>query len=514
MGYDLGIVGGVVVTGTAPSMRADVAIDGGRIVAVGDLAGLGEPRARLEAAGRVVGPGFVDAHAHVELALLDDGLVPTKVGQGVTTEILGQDGLSYAPLSARRRIEQIDYLSTLNGRPRRSETWRSWPEFLRLLEGRVAQNVAFLVPYGAIRVEAAGWTAAPADPLVLDRIRSMVEEGLQAGAVGVSVGLDYFPQTVASTAELDLLSDLAARSGTVFVAHVRGSELGTVDAVREVIETGRRTGAAIHISHLRDASALPVLDAARADGLDVTFDVYPYRQPSTMLLSHLPTWVLDGGPVAIRRRLGSASTRARLRDDIARILSVEMAGAIISNLGRDVPPDMVGRSVASAVAAAAVAPEDGFAELLLGNDLEVGYVGGHGSVDEASLIACLSHPASMGGSDAILVGGRPHPRGAGATARWFGRYVRERGLLTVEQAFEKLSTAPARRFELIDRGTLAVGAAADVVILDPAVFDDATTETETRRPPIGLDAVLVGGAVVWREGRGTTARPGAIIRRD
>ena len=312
MEVELLVAGGSVVDGTGgPSRRADVAIDRGRIVAVGALTGI-RARESIRADGLVVAPGFIDAHAHVEIALLDDGYVAPKVEQGVTTEIVGQDGLSYAPLSPWRLEEQIDYLATLNGRPRTEARWQTWEEYFSLLAGRIAQNVAWLVPWGAIRLEVAGWTDRALDDGEVRRARAAVEAGLADGAVGVGLGLDYFPQTATTTAELDALGAAVAEHGSVLVAHVRGNRLGMVEAVREMVEVARRTGASVHVSHLRDLAVLPVIDEGLADGLDLTFDVYPYRFPSTMLLAHLPAWVLAGGPRAVRERLADPALRPRL----------------------------------------------------------------------------------------------------------------------------------------------------------------------------------------------------------
>lgn len=510
--FDLVVAGGDLIDGTgAPRRRVDVAVLGGRIAAIGDL-GTADTRSRVEATDRVVCPGFIDPHAHVELALLGEGRVAARLAQGVTTEIIGQDGLSYAPIAPARLAEQIDLLAGLEGRAAVGIQDGTWAGYQRGLAGRIAQNVAFLVPYGAVRIDVAGWVDRALTAAERRAVRRLVADTLADGAAGIAVGLDYFPQTAASTDELDDLGRLAADAGRPLVAHVRGAALGIVGGVAEVVDVGARTGAAIHVSHLRHAAALPLFDAARAAGRDVTFDTYPYTRSSTLLLSHLPSWALEGGPVVLRGRLADRAERRRLGAELGPAFLREAAGMRVANLGRGADDVWIGASVADALAAIGGELGDALAELLLRNDLAVGYVGTTSDdVDEVSLESCLAHPASMPCSDAILVGQRPHPRGWGATARYLGRYVRERALLPLEEAVRRMTSAPADRFGLGDRGRIRTGANADLVVFDPATVLDRSTDDAPRLTPIGIDAVIIGGCLVAGQDPDPGLRPGEFI---
>lgn len=511
--FDLVVSGGDIVDGTgAPRRRADVAVVGGRIVAIGDL-GAANARTRVESTGRVVCPGTIDPHAHVELALLAEGRVAARLAQGVTTEIVGQDGLSYAPLGPVRLAEQIDLLAGLDGRAAAGTQDGTWVGYRRRLDGRIAQNVAFLAPYGAVRIEVAGWVDRALTAAERRTARRLVADTLADGAAGIAVGLDYFPQTAASTEELLDLGRLAADADRPLVAHVRGAALGIADGVAEIVDVGARTGAAIHVSHLRHAAALPVIDAARAAGQDVTFDVYPYTRSSTLLVSHLPSWALEGGPTVLRRRLTDPGERRRIGAELGPAFLREAAGMRVANLGCGDDDAWIGGSVAAALAAIGGGLGDALSELLLRNDLAVGYVGTTSDdVDEASLEACLAHPASMPCSDAILVGQRPHPRGWGAAPRYLGRYIRERALLPLEEAVRRMTSAPADRFGLGDRGRVRTGAVADLVVFDPSTIVDGSTDDGPRLPPAGIDAVIIAGRLVAGPGADDGLRPGEVIR--
>ena len=505
---DLLIRGGTVVDGTgAPGRRADVLVRDGNIAAVGPTA---QSANLFDAFGLCIAPGFIDTHGHSDLALLRGEVVAAKVGQGVTTEILGQDGLSYAPHTPARLAEEIDYLAGLNGRPTRPIVTNGWPAFVDLYRGG-AQNVALLVPYGAVRVEAAGWVDRPLDEAEIDGVREVVGACLEEGAVGVGLGLDYFPQRRASTAELRSLAELVAAHDAVLVAHVRGRDLGMGPAVRELMELGRVTGAKVHVSHLRSGEGLAAVDAALAEGIDVTFDVYPYTKASSMLTMHLPTWMHAGGPRDLRLRLADPDDREQLRPELAARLGPFTADMTIAHLGSSEHLDLVGHSLATAVERLGGDLVGAVAELLLANDLAVGYVGQ--SVTEEELTACVAHPAAMGSSDAILVGQRPHPRGFGSFPRFFQRYVRELGVISLERCVAMLAGVPARRFQLGPRGTIALGKAADLVIFDPATIADAATYESPRAMPLGIVAVLTRGEVIW--GRGSVEEPhsGDIIER-
>lgn len=508
MNFDLIVSEARVVDGANSSQYiADIGIIGDQITAVGDLRGA-DTQSRIESRGLVVCPGFVDTHAHVENALLCDGAVEAKLSQGVTTEILGQDGLSYAPLPSGPLREQVDYLTALNGHYKGQGA--TFSEFLDQYAGRVAQNVASLAPYGAIRLAVAGWADRALTDEEIREACKLSASCLEEGAVGIGLGLDYFPQSVASTAELMELGKIAARYDSILVAHTRMMELGVVASVQELVDIGAATGARVHVSHLRVEAALPVVDQALVDGVDVSFDVYPYTRASTMLTMILPTWALAGGPALLRARLVSESDRADIAAHIERVLAPVSHDYVLSNVGLGRYAEFVGSSLSDAAEAIGEGFGEAMIKLVLANDLHVGYVGG--TQTEASVAACMSHPAAMAGSDAILVGQLPHPRGWGTFPRFIKTSVQDTGAMTLEACVHKLTGKPAARFGLTGRGVVQPGMAADLVVFDPADIADQATYEQPRQPSTGIKVVIINGEVAWH-GTSTSRRPGSILRR-
>ncbi|TDE12179.1 N-acyl-D-amino-acid deacylase family protein [Jiangella asiatica] len=509
MDLDLVISGATVVDGTgAPPARVDVGVSAATIVAVGDLTGASAGRT-LDATGLVVSPGFIDTHAHVEAALLDQGAVAAKLAQGVTTEILGQDGLSYAPLAAQRLREQADYLLPLNGRYRGQGA--TFLEFLDQYDRATAQNVSSLAPYGAIRIAVAGWTDRALDSEQLQHAADLAEACLNQGAVGVGLGLDYFPQSIATTAELLELGRVVAAHGSVLVAHTRSRALGIVEAVREMVEVGAATGARVHISHLRAAAALPVIDEALDRGVDVTFDVYPYAVASSMMLMHVPPWSLVGGPAALMDRLHDSRSRARIARHLSDRLDAVADEYVLSGFAKDTYASLAGASLAQAAGSLGGTVGDVLTAMLADNDLAVGYVGS--TVSDDSVAACMRHPAGMVCSDAILVGQRPHPRGWGSFPRYLIACTRSPGGLSLEQAVHAMTGRPARRFDLAGRGVIRSGKAADLVVLDLNALADYATYDAPRQLAGGVEAVVVNGEIVWADAADTGNRPGRALRR-
>ncbi len=510
MTFDLLIRGATVVDGSgSPRTRTDVGIRGATVDAIGDLRAA---RAAEEIDGQalVLAPGFIDAHSHVDAELLERPNIDAAISQGVTTEVLGQDGLSYAPLPPSRLAEQFEYLQTLCGLPGVTRDWGSVAEFLRHFNGRVAQNIAFLAPYGALRLGAAGWTAAPLSPAQLRDVLASLSRALEEGAVGLAVGLDYFPQSAATRAELVALARVVAEHDAVFVAHTRNQRLGIVAAVAEFLGVCAAAGARAHVSHLRDARALPEIDRARGRGMPVTFDVYPYDMGSSMLTMYLPDRMLEGGPAETRRRLADRSLRREMEPDLERRLAPKLSELVLCNVGNSAYEPLVGSSLRQVVESLGGSLGDGVAQLLLENNLVVGFVGHR--VSEESLDACVAHPASVGCSDGILVGQRPHPRAWGAFARLVARYVVDRGALSLEECIRKLTSATADVFRIENRGRVQSSRPADLVLFDLQEVRDEATFQEPRRPATGFVRVLVNGQTVWCGGTYSGRAAGAVLR--
>ncbi|MFJ6212582.1 amidohydrolase family protein [Streptomyces sp. NPDC092296] len=526
---DLVFRGATVVDGSgAPRRRADVEVTGGLISAV-TAPGRGGGGRTADADGLVLAPGFIDMHAHSDLRLLVEPEHPAKVTQGVTCEVLGQDGLSYAPVDDRTLAATRRQIAGWNGDPPGfAWDWRTVGQYLdRLDRSGIAVNACYLVPHGSVRMLAVGWEDRPATPAELDRMRQLVADGLREGAVGMSSGLTYTPGMYAGTAELVALCEVVAAYGGYHCPHQRSYGVGALEGYAEMVEIARRSGCPLHLAHAtmnfdvnagRAGELLALLDAAAADGVDLSLDSYPYLPGSTTLAALLPGWAGAGGPDATLARLRDPAARARIRhamevtgSDGCHGVVTDWATVQISGVRDPALADTVGATVAELAARRGTDGTGVFLELLLADRLGTTVLQHVGH--EENVRAVLRHPAHTVGSDGLLVGDRPHPRAWGTFPRLLGRYVRELGVLTLEEAVARMTGRPARRLRLHRRGLVRPGYAADLVLFDPATVADTASFEEPRRAAAGIRQVLVGGVPVLDAGRPTGARPGRALRR-
>jgi N-acyl-D-amino-acid deacylase len=494
----------------APAVTTDVATRGPSIAAIGDLAKANAARV-IDAGGLTLCPGFIDVHSHSDLPLLAHPRSEPKVGQGITTELLGADGLSYAPLTQSLLQEVRTYLAGLYGNPAIDIPSDSVEAFLARLDHQTSTNTVYVVPHQALRLMVRGWRGGPANDAELQQMSELLEAGLKQGARGLGTGLDYFPHGTCTTDELVALGRVVARFDGVLVAHVR-YWIGVVAAVQEMAEVAAQSGVRVLISHMRNAEALPLIDEARARGLDIEFDTYPYNAGSSMFLMYLPFWVNEGGPNEMLRRLGDASVRARLRAERHERLNGDLSTMIVSTVGEaDALRSYEGRSLEWVMRERRQSdPVEAICDLLLETHLAAGFVGQGGIED--SLRACIAHPGHLASTDAVLVGGRPHPRGWGTYPRYLGRYVRELGVLSLEECIRHMTGAAAECLRLNDRGLVRPGLAADLVLFDAERVLDRATFEEPRLAPEGIHLVVVNGEVVVDSGRHTGATPGIALR--
>lgn len=521
------IVEGTLIDGTgAPRFRADLAISGDRL----NILAPGQPRPAagrvVEAGGKVVAPGFIDLHSHSGLMMLADPLHEPKVRQGVTTEIIGVDGLSYAPLPSQADLDAlIEMNAGLDGAPQISADWDSVAAYLERFDGRVALNVGMLVGNSALRISRLGWEDVPADESAVADMRSMLGDAMAAGALGLSSGLDYPPGAYATTAELAALTAEAALRGGFYHTHVR-YPLGDryLDPFREAIDIGRRAEGPVHITHFYHRQTHPggpepllaLVDDARAAGQDVTFDTYPYEWASTRLLIQLPIWIQAGGPGQLKARLAERSARERLRAELRErgAAYTSPAGWADVRLGYFARPENLrweGRTLADVMNERGVDAVDAICDLLLSEELRVNQVTS-GPWTE-TLHHFVVHPVGMIGTDSTFVGAKPSPRTYGSFPRVLGEFVRQRALLGLEEAVRKMTAAPAARLGLTDRGVLRDGYIADVVVFDPATVAARATYDEPRQFPDGIEHVFVNGVAVVDAGQHTGALPGRVVRR-
>jgi N-acyl-D-amino-acid deacylase len=518
--FDTLITGGRVIDGSGlPWFRADVGVRGDRIAAVGPLA-QAEAALRLDAGGKVVAPGFIDAHVHGDLMLLADPYHEPAVRQGVTTYILGQDGVAMAPASPATLDYMRRYTAGFSGMPDLPQRWSSLAEYLACFDRACAVNVACLIPNGNLRLEVMGLETRPPTTDELRRMGRMVREGMDQGAVGLSTGMDYIPSRYADTEELIALCRAMAADAGVYVTHMRRYDPeGLAGSLDEVFRIGREAGVPVHVSHFNSRAdlALPRVDAARAAGVDVTYDLYCYLAGSSILaMNALPPSVQEGGIDATLGRLRDPAERARLRAWFA-TPRVPLGPVRLSFVAAPDYRQYEGQTLEQAARAAGKGgrPEEigeFVCDVLVASGMAVGCVVAHRQRTEEDVRGLIRHPAMMAGSDGIYTGGFPHPRGCGCFARYLGHYVRE-GVWTLEQAVQHLSAHAARRFGLRDRGLLRAGMAADVVVFDPERVADRSTYEEGRRLAEGVEHVLVNGEVVLRGGTRTRALPGRGLRR-
>nr|WP_236715018.1 amidohydrolase family protein [Nonomuraea pusilla] len=505
--FDVVISGGRVLDGTgAPPFRADVAVRGDRIAAVGRL---GEARAAtvIDASGRLVAPGFVDCHAHGDAVVFDPEVQRAALRQGVTTFVLGQDGLSFAPGSAATVAYASRYFAAVNGAL--GEGPLTVGELLARYDRAVALNTAYLIPHGTVRYDVMGPSPDAASRTELAAMLRHVERGLSEGAVGLSTGLEYLPGRYATAEELAALC--APLGGLPYVTHMRAYGAAAGAGMAEVMEIAGRSGAAVHVSHLHGPAdvLLPLVEEALAKDVDLTFDTYPYLRGSTILaMVVLPPSVPGAEPDRALEMLESGELDGwwPTLDAFWPRLTVSHAPGL---------EWAEGLTMVAAAERAGVTPAEFCRRLLVETRLEAGCVSARpdeGPEGEESVRRVLRHPAHTGGSDGIYVGGHPHPRGFGAFARFLGRHVRELGDWTWEQAAVHLAAHPARRFGLADRGLLRAGFAADAVVFDPDTVADAATYEAPRTLATGVGDVLVSGVPVLAAGELTGATPGRALR--
>lgn len=517
--------GGSVISADGPA-RADVALEGDEIVRVGhvehDIADT-----VVDVSGRLVLPGFIDVHSHADGLLSDPEVALTLLRQGVTSVIAGQDGVSYAPGDGGYATE---YFAAING-PHPSYRGGGVGAYLSAADGTSPLNAGYLVPAGTVRFEVCGRRDRPADDEERRRMTALVAEGMAAGALGLSSGLDYVPGLFQDAAELAALCAPVARAGGVYVTHMRGGyEANTAVGISEAADISRRaereTGSAlkVHVSHFHaDADiVLGQLAALEEAGVDATFDAYPYVRGCTLLgMPLLPPEVSTLPREEAVAMIADPSRRAGLRE------AGERRATASASLGPDWP-DMItfahiaaaelawahGLTLRVAAQRAGTSPMDFALDALAASQLECSAVMAVRNARPATELARIfAHPAHIGGSDGIFIGAHPHPRAAGSFARYLREYVRELGTWSWSDAVHHLSAVPARRFGLGRRGAVVAGAVADLVIVDPETVADRATYVNPRLPATGIEDVFVAGVPVLAGGELTGALPGRGLRR-
>lgn len=520
MSFDWLFRGATIVDGTgAPAYTGDVAVRGEQITAVGRLEAANAARV-VECAGRVLAPGFIDIHTHADIALLNQPRQETAIFQGVTTQAFSNCGIGFAPLTDESAPLTRSLFGPIFGRVSDvAWDWRSVDEYLTRIDGTAATNSVFLVPHAALRIAVLGIEGRAATDAERERLCDLLREGLDAGAVGLATSPWYSPICAADPREFEALARVVGERGGIYATHMRSYTDGLFHSLEEEIERCARTGTSLQIAHLhcvgkpnwgQSGRVIEMLAAARARGVDVLCDTYPYLAGCTLLFAYLPAWVTAEGPEGVLPRLRDPQTRARIiRDLDAGYL--DWSHGQICGVASERNKPLEGRGFAEVARERGVSASELVCALVDEEELKISVLVHTGN--EPDMRAILASPYQMVGSDGLHLEGRTHPRLYGTFPRVLGRYVREHGVLTLEKAVWKMTGAPAARLRLANRGVIRPGAAADLVLFDPETVNDTATYEDPCRYPVGIEMVLVNGRSVKEGERHTGELPGRVLRR-
>ena len=528
--FDVIIENGLIVDGTgAPAYAADVGIRDGIVAEIGQLNGVGA-RDRVDAKGRAVTPGFIDIHTHSDFTLLVDGSADSQVMQGVTMEVVGQCGTSCAPFGDEMKGDQLVGFISAGV----DVNWRSFGQYLeRLDQASLGVNVAAMVGHGNIRRAVKGDSTSMTTTDELKKMIYVAEECFEAGAIGFSTGLEYFPGNIAPQHEIASLCQCCAHHGLLYATHVRNRDVYYDLGFTEAIATARHAGARLQISHIQPkygapknamTSTLELIARAKREGVDVAYDVIPHDWSHTGIVAALPVWAREGGVEALRARLRDPVQRELMKHNPQPIwrLVTDRKWADIVLLRSLANPELVGQSFQEIGRRRNTDPFDAALDLLLeeGEGMTEMLWTSH-SFSEKDVQLCIEQQECAVMSDTLALSRHAAMQpvigslsGFGWTARLLGHYVRDTGVLSLEAAVRKITSLPAERLGLTGRGHLAIGTSADIAIFDPATVKDNATLTKPKMHPDGFSHVLLNGIFTLRDGERTPSNPGKVIRKS
>lgn len=516
-----------------PGYKADVLLNDGIIEKIAqtiDAASADAEGAQvIDAEGLVVAPGFIDTHSHSDLRVLVEPEVAPKVMQGITTEILGQDGISMAPLPKEYISPWRKNLAGLDGDSDQIDwNYETTENYLKMIdEVKPGLNECYLVPHGNIRMEAMGLENRLPNDEELEKMCAITRREMEAGAVGLSTGLIYMPCAYSESKEIIEMCKVVAEYDGLFVIHQRSEADTILDSMEEVIKIGRESGVKIHYSHFKVCgkknwdkvdTVIELLEDAKKEGIRVSFDQYPYVAGSTMLGVILPPWVHDGGTDKVLERLADPELRKKMVYDIEHGIPgwdnfVEFAGLdqiFVTSVKTDKNKDAIGLNLVELGNLRGKDPYDATFDLLYEEENAVGMVDFYGT--EEHVIRIMKRPEMNACTDGLL-GGKPHPRVYGAFPRILGKYVREEKALTLEEAVYKMTKKPATTFNMTGRGEVKEGYQADLCIFNPETVIDKGTFVDPVQYPEGIEYVIVGGELAVEKGKHTGRRNGVVLRK-
>ena len=526
--FDLVVRNGTILDGTGgPEWRADLGLVGDTITAIGSI-DPGRGSRVLDASGLHVSPGFIDIHSHSDGTIFAYPTAESRAHQGITTEVTGQCGFSAAPLEG---VDVDKRRSDLEEETGATVGWTTVASYFDTLEQiGISVNQAFLLGHGTLRQNVAGLEDRLLTETELATVVRSVEEGMDLGAFGLSTGLEYTPGTFTPTEEIVTLARVVSRRGGFYASHIRNEESGLLAAVQEAIQIGWEAGLPVQISHLKAAgipnwpkqrAALNLIEAARRDGVEVMADAYPYTAYSTSLTIFLPPWALEGGWERLGERLNNPADRARIRSEVVSSVAGDPGGfglIVIASTKTEQNRHVVGMSVEEIAEAWGVEPVDAALRLVSEEEGTVSMIG-HG-MSPSNVEMVLSHPLVMIGSDGASIAPtgkaaetRPHPRLYGTCPRVLSYYTRDRGIFDLPTAVRKMTGTPADQAGIGDRGRIARGKKADLVVFNAADVKDEATFDDPHQYPTGIEYVVVNGRLVIENGQHTGARPGRVLRK-
>jgi len=523
--FDLIIKNGLIIDGTGhPGFPGDVGIQGNRIELIGQ--GITLPSQQMiDARGLVVAPGFIDTHGHADAIVLVAPSEDSKIQQGVTTECIGNCGFSLAPVNKQYLIHLQRYVASIQGGFPLNWDWETTGQYLDQIKCP-SHNIAALIGHGTVRIAVMGPENRKPTPYEMDKMKNLVSESMDQGAFGLSSGLIYPPGVFAETDELIELCKTVAKKGGLYATHIRGESDTLVEAVNEAIEIGQKSGISVQISHHKAGGkqnwgkvkeTLDRVEKARGQGINIHLDVYPYTAGSTMLASILPPWMHDGGMDQALNRLKDPQIRSRIKGEMEQGIKgwenmIQFAGwegIVIAFCKKE--KELEGKSILQIANERNREPAETAFDILLeeaGKVVMVIY-----AMSEEDVRTVMKHPLVMIGTDGIPSSGKPHPRAYGTYPRVLGKYVREEKMFSLEEAIRKMTSLPAQKFGLKERGTIAEGMIADLVIFNPSTIEEKSTYLHPHEKPEGIEYVLIGGSIVLERTRLVNSQQGQVIRK-
>ena len=520
MNQTIALKDGLIINGTgSPGFYGSVLIKDNKISVIRQNSDSIQADVEIDCTGKVISPGFVDLHSHTGLTIFGEPKHEPKVFQGVTTELIGIDGISPVPFKNKSELERYIWLdSGLNDYPPESPDWLKTIEYLNKIDNNVAVNVACIIGNGPLRIWGVGWNDKPASKKQIENMKSILRECMEEGAWGLSTGLDYPPGAYASTEELIELCKEAAKLGGFYHTHTRAL-LSTKNNVlapwEEAIDIGKGSGIPVHLTHYRQNPGkgtyqdyLGLVEDARENGMDVTFDCYTYPYSGTTLTIILPNWSKDGGPEALIKNLSSKDTRDRMAKEMN---PSGYPTHWLTNFKKPHNKKYEGLSVNEIAAINNQEPAETIFDLLLDENLSISHVGF--GTNPHTLPEFVKHPAGMIASDSILFGDFPSPRTYGNFTKVISEFSRDDKFLTLPDAIRKMSSFPAQRLGLHSKGSLIDGYDADVIVFDLPKVHAPATKANPRQLAEGIEHVIVNGQFVIKDSEHTGNLPGKAVRR-